>query len=683
MKTREKNVRVHLFILAIAFLFSSCVKKDFEHSSVDATLEDIIVPADFDFRTSREVKVNVSVLDQMDKPVQHMRIDCYSTLPERGGQLLLSGMTDVQGNFSSTVQLPTSSDSLTVSTRAIGFVNMRSVRVNMGVVRHVFGGKPSMLGSGMPAAEPAEPFAIQGNIKALGSWNADGVPSYLTSPGDVITASFLAELNADFPEYLSLPLRRADYFNASAQTNILIKEPSGVYVTFLHEGAQEKHTLGFYTYKKGSPPATAADIDTIRVIFPNLSFPGSGGGLSSGAKVFIGNFGADTEIGWVLFANAFGNGTIATNSVRFHSHASFNPENMSEKRKHAVLLNDAARGQFILGFEEMNREPAPGKTCDDDFNDVVFSVKVDPHRSVDATGVAVSNHTTSDADKDGVSDDDDDHPSDPDKSFNNYHPSKNQFNVLAFEDLWPFRGDYDFNDLVVAYNINRVTNAQNKITGITATFKPLAAGASHRLGFGMQLPFSADMVSSVFGTRLNPSKIALLSNGCEAGQSKAVLVIFDDVYKELPYPGGSAIGVNTTIGQPYVQPPSLEVVIKLKQPIDIATAGSPPFNPFIFISDSRGKEVHLIDNLPTDKADKSLLGTANDKSDVAAGRYYRSTQNLPFAIDISYKFDHPVEKAVITKAYLKFFAWASSGGMNYQDWYKDKADYRNDALIFK
>ncbi len=100
MKPTKKIARASFLTLAIAFLFFSCVKKDFEQSSVDATLEDIIVPADFDFSTSREVKVNVSVLDQTDKPVKHIRIDCYSTLPERGGQLLLSGMTDAQGNFS-------------------------------------------------------------------------------------------------------------------------------------------------------------------------------------------------------------------------------------------------------------------------------------------------------------------------------------------------------------------------------------------------------------------------------------------------------------------------------------------------------------------------------------------------------------------------------------------------------
>ena len=37
----------------------------------------------------------------------------------------------------------------------------------------------------------------------------------------------------------------------------------------------------------------------------------------------------------------------------------------------------------------------------------------------------------------------------------------------------------------------------------------------------------------------------------------------------------------------------------------------PPYNPFIFISsnEGRGKELHLINYPPTDKADLSLLGT--------------------------------------------------------------------------
>jgi hypothetical protein len=76
-----------------------------------------------------------------------------------------------------------------------------------------------------------------------------------------------------------------------------------------------------------------------------------------------------------------------------------------------------------------------------------------------------------DTDGDGVSDTKDDYPNDPNKAFDNIYPSNDAFGTLAFEDLWPAKGDYDFNDLVVDYNINQVTNAQNMIVEIECTFQ--------------------------------------------------------------------------------------------------------------------------------------------------------------------------------------------------------------------
>jgi hypothetical protein len=34
------------------------------------------------------------------------------------------------------------------------------------------------------------------------------------------------------------------------------------------------------------------------------------------------------------------------------------------------------------------------------------------------------------------------------------------YGTLAYEDLWPSKGDYDFNDLVVDYDFNIVKNNQ-------------------------------------------------------------------------------------------------------------------------------------------------------------------------------------------------------------------------------
>merc|ERR1711991_317750 len=61
---------------------------------------------------------------------------------------------------------------------------------------------------------------------------------------------------------------------------------------------------------------------------------------------------------------------------------------------------------------------------------------------------ASSGVNSEDVDGDGISNAEDDFPDDADRSFNNFFPASG-YGTLAFEDLWPARGDYDFNVLVV------------------------------------------------------------------------------------------------------------------------------------------------------------------------------------------------------------------------------------------
>ncbi len=56
---------------------------------------------------------------------------------------------------------------------------------------------------------------------------------------------------------------------------------------------------------------------------------------------------------------------------------------------------------------------------------------------------------------DGVPNDEDDYPEDPTRAFNSYDTAS-----VAFEDLWPAMGDYDFNDLVLGCTYKIVTNAE-------------------------------------------------------------------------------------------------------------------------------------------------------------------------------------------------------------------------------
>ena len=266
--------------------------------------------------------------------------------------------------------------------------------------------------------------------------------------------------------------------------------------------------------------------------------------------------------------------------------------------------------------------------------------------------------------------------------ISNLYPAMG-FGTLAFEDLWPSRGDYDFNDLVIDYQFEIFTNLNNNIVQVDATFVIKAIGASLHNGFGFQLSEAIDPDDlTITGNQLTENYITLNSNGTEAGQSKPTIIVFDDSFKQLQHPG-SGLGINTTPGAPYVSPVTLEISIAFEPDkynnnvLDISN-----FNPFLIVSQTRGIEVHLPYFPPTDLADPNLFGSLHDDTNPATGRFYVTSANLPWGINIYDNFDYPIEKQEILGAYLKFGAWAESGGVLYADWYKNLPGYRNEGSIY-
>ena len=290
-----------------------------------------------------------------------------------------------------------------------------------------------------------------------------------------------------------------------------------------------------------------------------------------------------------------------------------------------------------------------------------------------------------DNDGDDVQNGYDDYPNDPLRAFNNFYPS-NGFGTLAFEDLWPSKGDYDFNDLIVDYHFCNVTNRNNKLVETFATFIVKATGASYKNGFGFQfagntIPQTA--ISST-GQKLTENIINLGTNGLENNQNKPTFIVFDNAYKCIPYQGGSGYGVNTEINAPYVTPDTIVLHISYTPGLytlsDLNIAG---FNPFMIINKTRGKEVHLIDYPNTQLANTSLFATLDDASNHLTNKYYRSKKNLPWALNFYEKFDYPIEKAEILKAYLHFADWVQSDGSLYPDWYLSKTGNKNSSYIYQ
>lgn len=278
-----------------------------------------------------------------------------------------------------------------------------------------------------------------------------------------------------------------------------------------------------------------------------------------------------------------------------------------------------------------------------------------------------------DTDNDGCVDSLDAYPNDTARCFDNIRTG-----TLAFEDLWPAKGDFDFNDLVIEYHFKTVTNSNNKVKEIIATFVVKAFGAGYHNGFGFQLPNAINQTHlSAIGSNLARNYVSLGSNGLENGQSKPTFIVYDDAYYLMPYPG-SGIGVNTTPGAPSVAPDSIVLQISVQaNTYTMAELGLAGFNPFIIVNQVRSHEVHLPNFAPTSLANLNLFGTQDDASNPSTGKYYVTSSNIPWGIHIPEAYAWPKEKVDIIQTHTKFDDWAEGNGSNYADWYKNLSGYRN------
>jgi LruC domain-containing protein len=694
MKTISPKTSIVLFSI-FSILLYSCVRDEEINSDQNYI--------NFDFKTTKEIKVSVSTLNSENKPIGGVVVQIYTQNPLTAQGLLkensndflaFKGISSNTGLLNCEIAPQTTVDSLSILVNHIGFPSLKQIKIDSKDINIVLGGaftqnanKSSRTSKTSSTAVLPDPIKIS-DYYVLGSWNPFGKPLYETQPDDKIANAFLADVNASLPEYKKLPDSHPEYLSSTDNGNIELIADAEVWITFVHEGAGYKNALGYYTHKNDNPPASKTDIKDKTIIFPNVSYVGSGGLLTSGNKVqllyldpvtnkYTNIFPAGTTVAWFFIANSFNSSTnsIGSGLGTFYSDSRFNPENDASKRKHNVVLKDTNRQLLLLGFEDINRENG----SDEDFNDGIFYSTITPFTAV-KTDRLKSIATPTDADADGVSDLLDEYPTDRTKAFNNYYPSKNNVGTLAYEDLWPSKGDYDFNDLVVDYNFNQITNADNKVVEVNAAITVRAIGASLKNAFSLQLNTAPGNVKAVTGQSLNNSVFVLNANGTEQNQSKAVVPIFDDPYKVLNATGSI---VNTYVGGAYFTPRTINVKIELVTPVSLTDFGSAPYNPFIVVGGIRGKEIHLPANAPTDLADKSKFGTGDDDSNLGAKKYYMSDTNLPWAINFSVQFAYPAEKQDITKAFLIFNKWTTSKGSNNADWYMDKPGYRDNAKLFK
>lgn len=256
-----------------------------------------------------------------------------------------------------------------------------------------------------------------------------------------------------------------------------------------------------------------------------------------------------------------------------------------------------------------------------------------------------------DSDNDGVADKNDDFPNDPTRAYLSYYPSNGR-QTIAFEDMWPRKGDYDFNDMVVSIKANMIKDPSGNWLSAEYKIALDAFGGGIESGLALQILDAnnnsmTDIIASVSGDATEDPDV---TNG---------LIIFSD-----PDAVRSQYYTNTEAGL-IATPDSISFTINFSSNNGAALA----HDFYIFEREERGREVHLVGFSGTAAADASLNNTQDDVNGT-----YQTVNGLPWAMDLildGENFQHPYEKVDMITAYPQFSTWAGSGGNSNQNWYQN------------
>lgn len=655
-----------LFVITVAFIAlitaPSCSKdSDPTPDPEPESIFDLPIPDGFNFETTQDIQIELKATNNQGNPFANLRWQIYNDSPENDGQLIAEGSNGESGMFKTHVSIPSSADSLFIGTN-YGGIGGRMFAITGGKLLFEY-------------EQPNNPALTKSTSNGKGTSyfvkktfdnDVEGFSSY-RDDGD------LAIKHSSHPEN---PLNRGPFgendgfmWGYDTEGGLRAFEvPSdfhgdiyGQYIAY-----------DYYVGNTADPQPMQSNTGDIRITDGNkvlsvdfmdaMPHQVNGGWQTLYIKL---DETATQGTGWRI-------GDMNTYTTQ-QGDKTLGNSNPTDSEIEQILRNVTG---ILIAPEGQN-----GSYYANGYGPEFIGVdNAGVYESLDEITIIEQGDEFADSDGDGVPDETDAYPDDDQRAFNNYTPGENTYATLAYEDLWPEKGDYDFNDLVIDYRFNHITNANNNVVEIKADFTIQAIGAGFENGFAFELPFEASKVQSVSGQSLESGYTDIQANGTEAGNQNAVIIVFENAY-DIINSGGSF--VNTIVDQEYVEPESISISIELSSPLPMNQTGTAPHNPFIIANSNRGYEVHLSGYEPTDLADESVFGESFDDTKPEEDKFYQSESNLPWAIHIPVSFDYPIEQISIEKAHQKFAEWAMSGGTEFPDWYEDNAGYRDESKIYQ
>lgn len=697
-----KSVMAGLLLISI---ICSCVDNDRNLSTEDNTskipkeqffdfdmYQKVAVDIDYCFMNQTELSNSYQILFEIydqDPFIYHneeLTTDGSSSWEKKDIKHIYAGATDKNGKFSGEMTISASLSKVWLYSDYLGTIpvelTIEGNRVSFNQDAYINGLKAQTSSRTRGITTTNNHNVLEGwHLLPDADWDDNGRPNNLEEGLNIPPADILYNIKYVFrkenvivdgkKKLHSISDNYPEFFNGEIKmtSDIPIVKPTEVSLVFVNSSAAWYNTVGYYTYKTGNTPdiSEISDITKFKktIAFPNVSpiYKTLGkGALVCGEEVklkywnedkgvYEDEFPAGVTIGWCLQGMGFkskltGNSEKIADIVKGMGPRYSTQSLNSDGKQRTVSLRDETSGKIVaIGFEDNK---------DMDYCDALFYIHTSVKDAIDDILPPLP-------------DVEDAKPNDKDKYEITYS------GTLSFEDLWPKEGDYDMNDIIIQYNstISKMV-LDNKIYEIEDKFTVQHRGGYLKTGFGYQFQnlLSTD-INNIEITYPEGAKTSNYMQGqqMEPNQTHPTVLLFDDInnfddYKE---EAKRQFTVKTQVNG-----------LDEKQIV-------PPYNPFIFIDSDkgRGKEVHLVNYPPTDKADTSLFGTGKDLSRPDENLYYVSMDMMPFAINmpisdeiqrelIEKLKDPKNEKTRIDVLYPRFASWVKSNGKKDKDWYIQK-----------
>lgn len=245
-----------------------------------------------------------------------------------------------------------------------------------------------------------------------------------------------------------------------------------------------------------------------------------------------------------------------------------------------------------------------------------------------------------------------------------YYPSDNSYYIVTYEDRYPSRGDYDFNDLVIGYRIGlgvvyNDSTKQYEVNAMVATGYMIARGAEYSHDWYLRIPVNTSVQGSV-------SKNLFVENSTEqvadypiteALQGAINLQILKDT-KQLMSVNGSPFA-NTLPDQNLIRGKKFSVTINFDSPVRLSEFGAPPYDPYLHVTNSN-QEIHL-PGFATQIASSANYGGDSRFKDVIG---------YPYAMVFPDDWYPPLEGTDLGQAYSTFFGYTTKPNSSNQTWYQ-------------